>query len=93
MIWTLEVQHCPAIIKAKAIKWLHVVNMLPCPGNNSLWRYGIGAKVCKFPQIRHLIPPPIIQGTISGRDNETYLVSAYVPMQRTHNMSVFYIIK
>ena len=78
IIWEHEKQHYPAIIRKKGpqSKWFHVSNMQSAnPFNLSLWRYGIAQKVCLLNQIKHIIPTPIIQGTSSGRGNETYLVS------------------
>ena len=65
---------CPC--KKKHPRWLTVVNMLPAhPTNFKLWTYGIADKQCHYENIRHLIPPPALQGTSSERGTETYLVS------------------
>ena len=73
LIWECEGQHYPAIVKKKHPRWLTVVNMLPANFKNfKLWNYSIAEKQCHYEKVRHLIPPPALQGTSSGRGNETY---------------------
>ena len=68
IIWEYEGSYYPAIIKKKHQRWLTVGNMLPADFKNfNLWTYGIADKQCHFENIRHLIPPPALQGTSSGR--------------------------
>ena len=75
IIWDCEGQVYPAIVRKKFTSWCQVTNMLPANTNNlSLWSYGPAIKQCHYKDIKHLIAPPALQGTSSGRGNTVYLV-------------------
>ena len=78
LIWDNEGQHYPAIVVKKFTTWCKVINMMPHNiSNMSLWTYGVAQKQCFYSNIKHLIAPPALQGTSSGRGNDNnaiYLV-------------------